>query len=202
MADPPSKPPKIGFLGGTFDPIHCGHALILKQAIRELELECLLLCPAFQAPLRDRPPLFTATQRLEMASLMANEHPRTTVFDYEIKHKKTSYTWNTIQEVKKLYPQSKIYLLIGFDQFLQLPKWRFIRELSKEVHFAVFARGQPRQVPPQSFDLSFTLMNNSLISTSSTSIRKKIQKRKSIKGLVPDTIHSYLQDNHLLINSS
>ena len=202
MADPSSKPPKIGFLGGTFDPIHCGHELILNQAIREFDLECLLLCPAFQAPLRDSPPLFTPAQRLEMASLMATDHPRTTVFDYEIKHEKTSYTWNTIQEVKRLNPRAKIYLLIGYDQFLQLPKWKFLRELSKEVHFVVFARGQSHPIPSHSFDLSFTLMNNSLISVSSTLIRENIQKGKSIKGMVPDAIHSYLQNNHLLTNST
>jgi len=202
MAEPSSKPPKIGFLGGTFDPIHCGHELILNQAISEFDLECLLLCPAFQAPLRDRPPLFTPAQRLEMVNLLANEHPRITVFDYEIMHKKTSYTWNTIQEVKSLNPHAEIHLLIGYDQFLQLPKWKFLRELSKEVHFVVFARGQSRPVPSHSFDLSFTLMNNSLISVSSTLIREKIQKGKPIKGMVPDSIHSYLQDNHLLTNST
>jgi nicotinate-nucleotide adenylyltransferase len=199
-SSPPSQ--KIGLLGGTFDPIHSGHEFILKQAMDEFDFDCLLLCPAHQAPLRDYSPIFPPTQRLEMVSLIAKENPRTIVFDFEIKQKKTSYTWNTIQEVKKLYPNPKIYLLIGYDQFLQLPKWKFLRELSKEVHFVVFARGQSRPVPSLSFDLSFTLMNNSLICVSSTSIREKIQKGKSIKGMVPNAIHSYLQDNHLLTNSS
>ena len=116
------------------------------------------------------------------------------VFDYEIKHEKTSYTWNTIQEVKSLNPHAKIYLLIGYDQFLQLPKWKFLRELSKEVHFVVFARGQSHPIPSHSLNLSFTLMNNSLISVSSTLIRENIQKGICIKGMVPDAIHYYLQN--------
>ncbi|MDG1139431.1 MAG: nicotinate (nicotinamide) nucleotide adenylyltransferase [Opitutales bacterium] len=199
-----SCPPllKIGFFGGTFDPIHTGHEFICEEAIKEFELDKLLLCPAYQAPLRNTSPLFTAEQRLAMVRLVAENHSRVAIFDFEINKKQASFTWQTIQEVRRIYPKAKILLLIGYDQFTQLSKWKFLNELSQAVHFVVFAREQPRAPLPTCSELSFTLMNNSLLNISSTSIREHLHQGNSIEGMVPKGVYSYLQTKHLLTNSN
>lgn len=200
LSGPPLR--KIGFLGGTFDPIHNGHKFISEEAIKEFQLDQLLLCPAYHAPLRNHPPLFTAEQRLEMVRLVAKKNPKISIFDFEINQKQTSYTWQTIQEVKKLYPDAEILLLIGYDQFVRLSKWKFLNELSLAVHFIVFARDHLHPSHPSFPELSFTLMNNSLFSASSTSIRDHLHRGDSIKGMVPDDVYTYLQTKHLLTYSN
>ena len=193
-----STPSRIGFFGGSFDPIHNGHLFIIEKFIQNFELDLLLLCPAFQAPLRDQKAIFNPTQRLEMARLIAHSNQKLKVFDFEINQPKTSYTYETIQEVKKGYPKSKIFLAIGLDQFEKLSTWRWIRELSKEVHFIVFARGQITAPTPSILDLQYTFIQNPLIDISSSQIRKSLQKGESVAQWIPDVILSYLEKNNLL----
>ena len=193
-----STPSRIGFFGGSFDPIHNGHLFIIEKFIQSFELDTLLLCPAYQAPLREKKAIFNPTQRLEMARLIAHSNQKLEVFDFEINQPKTSFTYETIQEVKKVYPKSKIFLAIGLDQFEKLSTWRWIRELSKEVHFIVFARDQITAPAPSISDLQYTFVQNPLIDISSTQIRKCLQKGESVAQWIPDVILSYLKKNNPL----
>ncbi|MBL66056.1 MAG: nicotinate (nicotinamide) nucleotide adenylyltransferase [Puniceicoccaceae bacterium] len=193
-----STPSRIGFFGGSFDPIHNGHLFIIEKSIQDFELDLLFLCPAYQAPLREQKPIFNPVQRLEMARLVAHSNQKMEVLDFEINQPKTSFTYETIQEVKKSYPKSKIFLAIGLDQFEKLSTWRWIRELSKEVHFIVFARGQTNTPAPAISDIQYTFMQNPLIDISSTQIRKCLQNGESVAHWIPDVILSYLEKNNLL----
>ena len=193
-----STPSRIGFFGGSFDPIHNGHLFIMEKSIQDFNLDILFLCPAYQAPLRDQKPIFNPIQRLEMASLVTHSNQKLEVLDYEINQPKTSFTYETIQEVKKGYPKSKIFLAIGLDQFERLPTWRWIRELSKEVHFIVFARGQVTAPAPSISDIEYTFIPNPLIDISSTKIRKCLQQGESVAQWIPDVILTYLEKNNLL----
>jgi nicotinate-nucleotide adenylyltransferase len=193
-----STPSRIGFFGGSFDPIHNGHLFIIEKFIQNFELDLLLLCPAYQAPLREQKAIFNPTQRLEMARLIAHSNQKLEVFDFEINQPKMSFTYETIQEVKKGYPKSKIFLAIGLDQFEKLSTWRWIRELSKEVHFIVFARGQITAPAPSISDIQYTFIQNPLIDISSTKIRKCLQQGESVAQWIPDVILTYLEKNNLL----
>ena len=193
-----STPSRIGFFGGSFDPIHNGHLFIIEKFIQNFELDLLLLCPAYQAPLREQKAIFNPTQRLEMARLIAHSNQKLEVFDFEINQPKMSFTYETIQEVKKVYPNSKIFLAIGLDQFEKISTWRWIKELSKEVHFIVFARGQITAPAPSISDIQYTFIQNPLIDISSTQIRKCLQKGESVAQWIPDVILSYLEKNNLL----
>ena len=193
-----STPSRIGFFGGSFDPIHNGHLFIIEKFIQNFELDLLLLCPAYQAPLREQKAIFNPTQRLEMARLIAHSNQKLEVFDFEINQPKMSFTYETIQETKKGNPKSKIFLAIGLDQFEKLSTWRWIRELSKEVHFIVFARGQITAAAPSISDIQYTFIQNPLIDNSSTQIRKCLQKGESVAQWIPDVILSYLEKNNLL----
>lgn len=193
-----STPSRIGFFGGSFDPIHNGHLFIIEKSIQNFELDLLFLCPAYQAPLREQKPIFNPVQRLEMAKLVAHSNQKMEVLDFEINQPKTSFTYETIQEVKKGYPNSKIFLAIGLDQFEKLSTWRWIRELSKEVHFIVFARGQINAPAPAISDIQYTFIQNPLIDISSSQIRKCLQKGESVAHWIPDVILSYLEKNNLL----
>ena len=75
---------KIGFFGGSFDPIHRGHVSVALTALKKFNLHKILLCPAFFAPLREQKPLFSPKDRLAMVSAVTQEHSQLEVFDHEI----------------------------------------------------------------------------------------------------------------------
>jgi len=198
----PGSAARIGFFGGSFDPIHKGHLALAEDAIERADLETLLLCPAFHAPLRVEKPFFEARHRLAMLERIAIQHPAIKVFDHEILQGKTCYTYHTLLEVEKRYPEREILLLLGEDQFQRLPQWKFVEELSGLVTFLVFSRLPDSDGQPPLPGLRFEWMKNDLIDLSSSSIREKIRGGQAFRNDLPSPAYDYLEENLLLPPSS
>ena len=189
-----NHPLRMGFFGGSFDPLHNGHFMLIEEALRSGKLDKLLLCPAYHAPLRSDKPLFSGEQRLEMVRSLCAERPELEGSDYEIRQAQTCYTYETLLEVRKLHPDAKLHLLIGNDQFQKLDQWRFNRELLQIAHLLVFSREQNELVPPAEIDpLPHTVMNNPLVPVSSTEVRQRLLTGQSVSKLVPPVIHEILK---------
>ena len=200
MLDPSSTSlPRVGFFGGSFDPIHNGHLFLATQAIEQAGLDTLLLCPAYHAPLRPEKPFFKAGDRLAMLEKIAREHAKIEVFPHEILQGKVCFTRDTLLEVAENFPGTEILLLLGADQFAKLPQWKFIDELVKLVTFLVFSRASDMisREPPLP-KIKFERMNNELIDLSSTLVRKKIQNGQSVKNDIPGPAYDYLDKHNLL----
>ena len=91
-----SIPDRVGFFGGSFDPIHLGHLRLAEEAIRFASLNLLLFCPAFHAPLRDEKPFFSSQQRLDMLYRITEHNPRMDVCRIELEKQKTCFTYETL----------------------------------------------------------------------------------------------------------
>ena len=131
--------PGIGFFGGSFDPPHQGHLQIAEQAIETANLEKLIFCPAFHAPMKDSPPMFSGKQRLAMLKAMCAKNPLMQITDIEIVHAKTRYTYETIFELRQNFPNHLIYLILEPIN-LSITLVKQIKDLAKMVTFLVFAR--------------------------------------------------------------
>lgn len=203
MADSSSTHnPRIGFFGGSFDPIHNGHLSLAKQAIVQANLETLLLCPAYHAPLRSAKPFYKAGDRLGMLEKVAYEHPKLKVFPHEISQEKVCFTYHTLLEVGKKYSQREIFLLLGADQFSKLPQWKFIDQLVRIVTFLVFSRSSDMTFrEPPLCEIRFERMDNELIDLSSTTIRQKIRSGQSVSNDIPGPAYEYLSTHDLLQSS-
>lgn len=191
--------PKVGFFGGSFDPIHNGHLSLATQAIEQANLDTLLLCPAYHAPLRAEKPFFQATDRLAMLERIAHDHDKIQVFPHEVEQGTVCFTRDTLLAVQEEFPKTEILLLLGADQFAKLPEWKFIDELLKLVTFLVFSRkSDMTSSNPPLPALKFQQMKNDLIDLSSTLVRKKIQNGKSIRNDIPEPAYDYLNQRNLL----
>jgi nicotinate-nucleotide adenylyltransferase len=185
-----SLPARIGFFGGSFDPVHIGHLSIAKQAIQDANLDLLIFCPAYHAPLREKQPLLPASLRFDMLKIIATENDRMEVSSLELDKQKTCYTYETVQEIQKQYPTSEIMLILGSDQFNRLSEWKYSKELAKLCHFLVFSRTSTHIPSPLIPDLSYQLIKNNLIDCSSSEIRNRIQVNKPVDKMIPNSIHN------------
>ncbi len=113
---------KIAILGGTFDPIHNGHLMIAKEAMKEYGLSQVFLIPTGVSYMKTgvTDPYF----RYEMTKLSACENPGFVVSDVEIQREGNTYTCDTIQYFKEEYPNAHIYFIIGTDSLFSIEKWR------------------------------------------------------------------------------
>jgi nicotinate-nucleotide adenylyltransferase len=177
---------RIGFFGGTFDPPHIGHVSIAKQAINEANLDNLVICPAYHAPLRHQQPILPVEVRVKMLELIASENDKINLSTIEIEQQKTCYTYNTLLKIREQFPSVELKVILGTDQFEKLTRWKHCEELASICQFLVFARHSHQLSPPSITNLSYQLMNNELIDCSSTEIRNRIKNNQSIEEMIPD----------------
>lgn len=115
---------KIGVFGGTFNPIHNGHVLAIREFAEKMQLDALYVIPAAIPPHKEVPDGSPdAKTRLQMVRAAVKELPYATVSDLELKREGKSYTSDTLRELKAMHPDDALYLLVGTDSFLKLDTW-------------------------------------------------------------------------------
>jgi len=203
-----------GFLGGTFDPIHCGHLDVATAAKRALDLDGVDLVPAGMPPHR-RPPLAAAADRLAMAQLAARGLPGFAVSDLEMQVEGPSYTSATLDRLaSRGFDLTRLFLITGADAFRDIPTWKDYPHLLDRCHFVAVSRpGCPARtliaalpsladrmietpcgVPTRP---SIFLVDAPTAAVSSTEVRRRVASGESIEGLVPDAVATYIKGRHL-----
>ena len=194
-----------GFFGGSFDPIHEGHLSVALATIKKFELQKVLLCPAYFAPLRTKQPFFSSKDRLAMVEAVSQMHSPLELFDGEILSEKTCYTYDTLREVNNKFEDYEVFLMIGDDQYDKFEKWKFHQNILKEFQIIVFNRNNIAN--DKDFSKKFPTsgvhrLENSLFPHSSTEIRKRIETGKDISHLIPSPVYSHMKESNLLDSHS
>ena len=198
---------KVGLLGGSFDPIHCGHLVVAEEARERLGLEQVVFVPGRRPPHKLDKELAPAAHRLRMAELAVEGNPRFEVSDVELRRDEPSYTVVTVEQLRAEHDDWDIYFLIGADTLPELPTWYHIAELASLCRFAVFARaGEPLDdVEPLRGVLSDAQIaairgrcfEMPLMGVSSTEVRRRVREGRSIRYLVPEAVRLYILEHGL-----
>lgn len=186
---------KLGIFGGSFNPIHRAHVRIAQTAARQLELDKVLIIPAYHTPLKDPDHLAPARDRLRMARLAVRGIRRLAVSDIEFRRRGTSYTIDTLRALRRKYPHAELFLIIGGDMAERLPQWRKWREIARLVTFAVVARpGSRIQMP---LGCRFVRLQFTPVDVSATEIRRRVRAGRSIDKLVAPAVARYIRRHRL-----
>lgn len=187
---------RIGIMGGTFNPIHNGHLIIAEQVASQLALDQVLFLPNNIPPHVDKKKAIEGNVRAEMVNLAIEDNSHFKLETIELAKGGVSYSYNTVLALKKKYPATSFYFIIGADEVEYLPKWYQIDELIKEVIFvAVRRHGYQGKTKYQ-----VIWVDTPLIEISSTDIRKRIEQHTSIKYLVPQKVANFIEDRRLYQN--
>jgi nicotinate-nucleotide adenylyltransferase len=135
----PKLKPKIGLLGGSFNPAHKGHLYISKIALKKLGLAEVWWLVSPQNPLKPTKGMMPFEKRFESAQTIVGEHPKILVSDIERKLK-TTYTFETLKKLTKKFPHIEFVWLMGADNLVQLPSWGNWRGILRLAHIHVFDR--------------------------------------------------------------
>ena len=129
---------RIGLLGGSFNPAHQGHLHISRAALDRLKLNEVWWVVSPQNPLKDAHGMGDFQSRIRSAKDMADD-PRIIVSDIEQKMG-TAYTVDTLEALKKKFPEHRFVWLMGADNLRQIPKWRGWQRIFRMVPIAIFPR--------------------------------------------------------------
>ena len=196
---------RIGIYGGSFNPPHIGHLEAARSAIRSLKLDRLLLVPASQAPHKAAPEGTPAPEhRLEMLRIAAKGLEKTEVCDLEMRREGPSYTYETVEQLRQMYPDAELVLLMGTDMFLSFLSWKNPERIWKQATLGVFCRGQRKEKDAirtqkkamEALGAKVELVDNPVIEISSTQARRMLIFRFG-GFLLPKGVEDYIRENKL-----
>jgi nicotinate-nucleotide adenylyltransferase len=177
---------KIGFLGGSFDPVHFGHLLAAQDALEQYQLDRLILVPAAQAPLKPNEIQSSASDRRAMLGAAIEWDKRFEIDDFELRRGGVSYTIDSARYFRALYPNDQLFWVIGGDQLPHLHLWKDIHELAQLVEFIFLERpGYPNKPRPDIPGLRLHRCEGHLLAISSTELRERIRRNLSLDYFVP-----------------
>ena len=196
----------ICIFGGSFDPVHKGHVKLAKYVCDTLKLRKMLIIPAAMSPFKNSSGA-TEDDRMKMCELSFSDDIFS-VSDIEIKRGGKSYTIDTVNEIKALYPDEKLYLLIGSDQFLSFNRWYKFDEILKNVTLVSVVRdGENSEEDLKRFAAEkLDIYGETLVLTfspfeiSSTEIRKKAAAGEDFSSFVGDEVYAYIKEKGLYKN--
>jgi nicotinate-nucleotide adenylyltransferase len=129
--------PTIAIFGGSFDPPHKGHQLIVEKAVEKLQIDQLFVVPAYLNPFKSSS-LADASTRLAWCHTLFDPIERVKVDDYEIKEGKSTVTSQSVKHFNQRYHVK--YLIIGSDNLSTLTKWHEFDWLNKTVTWVIATR--------------------------------------------------------------
>ena len=194
---------RVGIMGGTFDPVHCGHVFVAERAKELLELDRVMLLPAGDPPHKAAP--ISKGDRMEMTRLAAAHGGGLFACAVEIDREGVTYTVDTLGELTRVNPNTEWFYLIGADTLDVLDSWRNFGEVAKLCAFAVNGRAAEDVDMDRIRDLEdrygakFIVLPFNGPEISSTDVRLRVAEGRSVEGLVPEEVERYIRDRGLYL---
>lgn len=192
---------RIGIFGGSFDPIHSGHAIIAQHIIGSGAIDRLWLMVSPLNPLKEgRPRLVSDADRLRMVEMVSRpmQGVETTAFEFTLP--RPSYTIDTLNALQAKFPDDEFYLIIGADNWEVFDKWRNSDEILAKYHVLVYPRLGHKVNIPAELGERVQLVDAPIIELSSTEIRNRLAHGKSVRYYVPDEVFNYIRHHNLYRN--
>ncbi len=130
---------KIAIFGGSFDPPHKGHLQIMELVLNKLDIDRLIILVAYKNPFKKNYRI-EARKRLEWLESITSKYDKIICSDYEILQDKVITSIQSIRYFESIYKPSKLYFVLGQDNFLQVDKWNEFNTLKTKVEFIVIQR--------------------------------------------------------------
>jgi len=218
---------RIGILGGTFDPIHIGHLKLCETISENFSLDKIYFIPSFEPPHKTRTDISHPYHRYSMVVLGTAGNDKFFPSFYEIEKKGASYTIDTLTFFQRAAGKDKeIFFIVGLDSLAEIETWKDHEKILEGWNLIVINRSgytvsdikkkfplwiaQKIEVVPGRYDHSERTSTPPLlpltkilfarvepVNISSSSIREKVRKNESIRGLVPEKVERYIKKFNL-----
>ena len=201
-----SNKKSIVVFGGSFNPPHNSHFSTAQQVLNQYEeVEKVVFIPVNKKYEKDG--LEENIHRYNMLKLVIEKNNNFILSDIDMNGSRSLYTIETLEEIKKQFPDKEIWFLIGSDNLKELHTWKRAEELVSKYKILVMERNEDKieEIIEQnellkSYRENIRKIEEGIRSNfSSTYIRSEIKKQKSVRYLMPDEVYEYIKTNNLYI---
>jgi nicotinate-nucleotide adenylyltransferase len=188
----------VGILGGTFDPPHVGHLAIAGAALKALKLSKIIFIPALVQPHKTQKVSSSPTDRLNMLRLALDGCREFEISEMELQRRGRSFTVDTLEELKRIQPSNRLFLIIGADNVSEIETWRNPERIFELA--TVAAANRPGFQPTGRYVQDIVYFDMPDTNVSSTEIREKVKVGISVNRLISTRVEKYIRENKLYLN--
>ena len=189
--------PRLGVMGGTFDPVHHGHLVAASEAAARFDLDEVVFVPTGQPTFKQHVEVTPAEHRYLMTVIATASNPRFTVSRVDIDRPGLTYTVDTLRDLKKERPEADLYFITGADAIAQILTWKDAAELFDMARFVAVTRpGHALSVdglPAGRVDV----LEIPALAISSSDVRARERAGEPVWYLVPDGVVQYIAKHRL-----
>ena len=199
---------RVGIMGGTFNPIHIGHLIIAEAAYEAYKLDEVLFVPSGISYMKDQSEILDAKKRVHMTGLAIEDNPHFALSTIEIDRDGNSYSYETLETLRKQNPNTEYFFLVGSDTLFALETWKHPEILLPSCTILVAVRdGVPMEKMQEhanylkeKFGGSIELLKTPNIQISATDIRNRIADNRNVKYFVPESVLQFIEKKGLYKN--
>ena len=196
---------RYGMMGGTFNPIHLAHLYIAYEAKEELNLDKIIFMVAGNPPKKKESKVIDSKYRYNMVQKAIEGYEGFEISDYEIKKNGYSYTYETLQYLKKQEDNVEVFFIAGADSLMAIEKWSNTDLVLNNCTFVAFNRGEynksileeQKYKLEKKYDAKIVILNVTDIDISSSMIRERIANGKRVDFFLPEEVKKYISENKL-----
>lgn len=189
--------PRLGVMGGTFDPVHHGHLVAASEVADRFDLDEVVFVPTGQPTFKQEQVVTVAEHRYLMTVIATASNPRFTVSRVDVDRPGLTYTVDTLRDLKTQRPDADLYFITGADAVEQILTWKDAEELFAMAHFVAVTRpGHTLSVDGLPAD-RVTLQEIPALAISSTDVRARARAGQPVWYLVPDGVVQYIAKHRL-----
>ncbi len=196
---------KIGLLGGSFDPIHYGHIHMANAARKQFDLDEVWFIPVGCSPNKDVSKMTNEGLRFQMCKLVTDDFSYYHTLDIELNKTNTTYTYKTIETIKKNNPNDEFFFIMGADSLDYFETWMHPEKICTMCKILVINRNH-YTMPyledkifkiNQLFKAEIFIVSCDKFHISSSEIRKLILEKADYEDYLPDKVASFIKTNNL-----
>lgn len=188
---------QVGVFSGSFNPIHVAHLMLANYITEFTYIDEVWFVVTPHNPLKPVIDLADEEHRLQMCQIALKNMDKLKISEIEFSMPKPSYTINTLEKLRKDYPDFEFTLIIGADNWNEFHLWREYERLQQEFKILIYPRlGQDVNIEPL-YKENVQLCNAPILEVSSTFVRKSICEGKDMRAFLPNGIWEYILENDL-----
>lgn len=210
---------RTGIFGGSFNPVHLGHTALAAYICGQGLVDEVWMMVSPQNPWKQNLELLDENVRYEMMCLAVAPYPALQACDFEFHLPRPSYTYHTLQALRKTYPDREFSLIIGEDNWDGFHRWYRSEDILRETPIIVYPRnsaeslelrveGAPFKKRAQPKLNSATVNPHpstltpqplSLYPFSSTEVRAAIAAGADVSTMLHPDVEDYIKKHHLYL---
>jgi nicotinate-nucleotide adenylyltransferase len=200
---PRADAPRLGVIGGTFDPPHYGHLVLAENARVQLRLDRVVFVLAGQPPHKPDRPITSVRHRVAMVKAAIADNPAFALSRVDLDRPGPHYTVDMLALLSLEYPGMALYLLMGGDSLAQFLSWRDTTGIVRRACLAVMQRPGYKpdlevleQAVPGLRD-RLVWVDAPYLDIAASDLRQRVRERLPLRYLVPPSVDAYVREHHL-----